>query len=191
MEYESEKQPGAWERLKESPRTVSALIIILVVAAAIYAFSGNDSAGPAEESPTPETQTEEASAPAGAEEVSTAATPEPVAREVLTEQSEALPQVTTTAEGYVEAAEAGDGMTHLARRAATRWLTQNNPGYSVTNEHRIFIEDYIQKKMESPRLEVGENQTVSFGLIEEAVAAAGELTPRQLNNLTQYTYVLE
>ena len=32
---------GILKRLKESPRTVSALIIILIVAAAIYAFSGD------------------------------------------------------------------------------------------------------------------------------------------------------
>src|SRR3989344_3352994 len=45
MEYEEEnttEDESLFDRIKESPRTVSALIIILIVAAAIYAFSGNE-----------------------------------------------------------------------------------------------------------------------------------------------------
>jgi hypothetical protein len=37
-----EEEGGFIQRVKESPRTVSALIIILIVAAAIYAFSGEE-----------------------------------------------------------------------------------------------------------------------------------------------------
>jgi len=192
MEYETEKQPGMWDRLKDSPRTVSALIIILVVAAAIYAFSGDNTPeqGEEEAQETAQEQTEASPAVAGSESESTIATPQPVNQQTLVQQRDTLPAATTNEEGYVEAAQAGDGATHLARRAATRWLSENTPNYTVTNEHRIFIEDYIQKKLGSPWLEVGESHTISYELMEEAVAAAGELTPAQLNNLSQYTYVL-
>lgn len=182
MEYETDKQPGVWERLKDSPRTVSALIIILVVAAAIYAFSGDTDQ---------EQQGEAEQSEVTSEEQAAVSPPAPVARETLTEQSQELPAATTTEDGYGEVAQAGDGMTHLARRAATRYLSENTPSYNVTNEHRIFLEDYIQKKMGSPRLTLDESQTISFDLIKEAIEAAGNLTPRQLNNLSQYTYVLD
>lgn len=172
MEYETQQEGNWWHKLRESPRTVSALIIILVVAAAIYAFSGNNEGTQQAQEVTEAEPTE------AAEQMQGEAT------------STALPEVAQTGEGYTEKAEAGDGLTHLARRAATRWLAEHNAGYAVTNEHRIYIEDYIQKKLGSGSLEIGQDAAISFGLIEEAVKAARELTPAQLNNLSQYTYAL-
>lgn len=172
MEYET-NQPGAWwQRLKDSPRTVSALIIILVVAAAIYAFSGNNNGTQPQPLVTP--------------------TPivGPEGTQPLVEAIEQLPEEQEIEGGYIETASAGQGATHLARQAATRWLADHDAGYGVTNEHRIYIEDYIQKKLGSPRLEVGDSKTVSFDLIKEAVETAGKLSPKQLKNLTKYTHVL-
>lgn len=169
MEYENDKQVSPWQRLKDSPRTVSALIVILVIAAAIYAFSGNNSEVPPQ--------------PLVSEEAEITAEPEAGAT--------ALPPEQKTDEGYQETAVAGEGMTHLARRAAAGWLKENKASYEVTDEHRIYIEDYMQKKMGSPRLEVGQQQAISFALIQEAVEAAGKLSEKQLKNLSQYTYVLQ
>lgn len=178
MEYENETQKSPWQRLKDSPRTVSALIIILVVAAAIYAFSGTDRTQPlAPEATSAPTET----LPEEQEET------ENVKQQA---QPTELPQEQKTDKGFQQTTQAGEGMTHLARRAAANWLAENRASYEVTKEHRIYIEDYIQKKMGSPRLEVGEQQTVSFDLIQEAVEAAGKLSEKQLKNLTQYTYVL-
>ena len=214
MEYEhdDETQDGSlMDRIKESPRTVSALIIILIVAAAIYAFSGDDTQQAeeitAEQAAAEQTEEQEGEAMAegevagdedameeGAEEESegameeiTAATPQPVDTEELAEQSQSLPEATKTESAYVEVAAAGDGVTHLARRAATRHLSENAPEYSVTNEHRVYIEDYIKDRIGSGSLSVGQEQSISFELIQEAVAAAGQLNANQLNNLTQYT----
>lgn len=192
MEYETKQDSSWFSKLRESPRTVSALIIILVVAAAIYAFSGNNTEDIAEVT-TPETpETTEAMEEPQGEVASeeTVMTPAPVTQETLRETAQAMPAATQTGEGYTEKAEAGDGLTHLARRAATRWLAEHTAGYTVTNEHRIYIEDYIQKKLGSGRLEIGQEQPISFGLIEEAVKAAGELKPQQLNNLSKYTAAL-
>ena len=191
------------DRIKESPRTVSALIIILIVAAAIYAFSGDDAATPtgetdqaavtteesSEESNEAETATEEA---AETEEVAmeTTAPSAPVTQDQLRAEAQQLPEPRRTDAGYVEVAQAGDGITHLSRRAVTRWLAANQAGYEVTNEHRIFIEDYIQNRVGSHGLSLGQEQEISFELIKEAVEAANQLNQNQLKNLSQYTYVL-
>ncbi len=192
--YEEE---SFWQRVKESPRTVSALIIILIVAAAIYAFSGDDQkeAEIAQEAATTENavteeaavnaETEEAAKPEG--QVAAGATDNEAAAE---EPAVELPEARKTAEGYVEVANAGEGYTHLARKAVTRWLSENQASYQVTEEHRIFIEDYIQNRLGSEGLALGAEQTITFDLMEEAVAAAGELTEIQLNNLSQYTSAL-
>lgn len=211
MEYEQDDQNqegGFMQRVKESPRTVSALIIILIVAAAIYAFSGdqnqepgdlasNDQAATTEEQGEPteeageETQEgEDAATEEGATTTPTQATPEPVDRETLAEENEALPEASKTDQGYVEVAAAGEGVTHLARKATTRYLSENNVDFDVTNEHRIYIEDYIKDRMGSNGLSLGESQTISFDLLKEAVDSARNLTPAQLNNLSQYTSAL-
>lgn len=219
---EIQEEGGLIDRIKESPRTVSALIIILIVAAAIYAFS-EDEGG--QVSDTGE-QTQVAAEDSGeevnsneaegeevievADEVDTQEREPRVAAETTTtdlktptEPKEAAEPKSISAEqepltepyrtdtGFVEVAEAGNGVTHLARRASSRWLSENQAGYAVTDEHRIYIEDYIQKKTESNGLALGGTLEIGFDLIQEAVTAAKELSESQLNNLSQYTYVLQ
>lgn len=177
--------PGWLDRIKESPRTVSALIIILIVAAAIYAFSGE---------PTPSTPEPPGTAPTATD--TEAAADQAVEKKTTDSQqtdeatAPATPPVERQDGAYVESAQAGDGITHLARRATTRWVVENAAGYEVTKEHRIFIEDYIQNRLGTDRLSIGETRTIQFDLISEAVKQAGELSDAQLRNLSQYTAAL-
>ncbi len=205
MEYEpqeTKEQSGSFmERMKESPRTVSAIIIVVIVAAAIYAFSGNNQQQNAEvavnESPTPEISVTPAPStsvtPTTKAEVKKAeVAPKAVAvdKNVLTQQSKTLPEGKTTDNAYVEKAQKGDGLTHLARRAATRYLADNDAGYAVTNEHRIYIEDYIRKQIPKHPVAIGSEQTISFDLVKKAIESAKQLNAKQLNNLAKYTHVL-
>lgn len=192
MEYDQNNQAdeggGLIERIKESPRTVSALIIILIVAAAIYAFSGEQPSQVAQEETA--TPTTEETATQAEQTPQDSPTQQAVTREELRDAVETLPEAQRTDEGFVEVAQKGDGITHLARRAATRWLATNDAGYEVTNEHRVYIEDYIQNRIGTGALSLDESKTISFQLIQEAVTAAGQLTDPQLRNLTQYTPAL-
>lgn len=216
MEYESnESQGGFFDRIKESPRTVSAIIIILIVAAAIYAFSGRQIpeeqvATPAGEvteegaaTTTPEptematltetTEEEEAPAtPAATSQPAPIVAPrEPVSREQLQQLVQDLPAGERNEQGFTETAQAGDGITHLARRAATRYLAETDPGFQVTSEHRIYIEDYLKDAIGREGLAIGETRNISTDLMRQAVEAAGQLTDRQLQNLSKYTYALQ
>ena len=107
MDSDNESSEGGmWQRLKESPRTVSALIIILIVAAAIYAFSGEENSQP--NIPV----SDEVAVTEGGDEGDEVIKKEPqVAAGVSeTEQTpEALPEVQRTNEGYEEVAQAGEG----------------------------------------------------------------------------------
>lgn len=166
------------ERIKESPRTVSAVIIILIVAAAIYAFSGDDLNTPSIE------ETEQPSEENISNKEVAGSTNENSMAEII------LPEPEKTAEGFMEVAQPGEGLTHLARRATTKWLSENKSDYDVTDEHRIYIEDYMQKKLGNGLMQIGQTETVTFDLINEAIASASELNESQLQNLSQYTYVL-
>jgi len=85
----------------------------------------------------------------------------------------------------IEKAAIGDGVTNLARRALVDYL-KDHP-QELTNEHKIYIEDYLKDSIGSKPLEVGEEVTFSEDLIKEAIDASLELTPEQLKNLEQYS----
>jgi hypothetical protein len=207
-DYEIDSQ--SWlDKVKESPRTVSALIIVLIVVAAVYAFSGEEQEIPEEglggitqeagllengsegEAALEDSdgvvnqiaQGEEGEEVQGEELVV-------VTQDELAKSTETFPEASRTDAAYVEVAQGGDGVTHLARRAATRWLSENQTGYEVTNEHRIYIEDYIQNSVGTQGLALGEQVSIPYELVQAAVDAASNLGGQELQNLSQYTPAL-
>ncbi len=85
----------------------------------------------------------------------------------------------------IEKAAKGDGVTHLARRALKDYL-KDHP-QELTNEHKIYIEDYLKDRIGSKPLEIDEEISFSEDLIKEAIDASLELTPEQLKNLEKYS----
>lgn len=85
----------------------------------------------------------------------------------------------------IEKAAKGEGVTHLARRALKDYL-KDKP-QELTNEHKVYIEDYLKDKIGSRPLEVDEEVAFSEDLIEEAIDASLQLTDGQLKNLEKYS----
>jgi len=85
----------------------------------------------------------------------------------------------------IEKAIRGDGVTNLSRRALKDYMKENPQ--ELTNEHKIYIEDYLKDDIGSKPLEVGEEISFSEDLIEQAITASLELTPDQLKNLEKYS----
>jgi len=91
---------------------------------------------------------------------------------------------------YLETAEWGEGITHLARRAVKKYLQENPQNFEVRPEHKIYLEDYLAKKMGGGWLNLGQTLEFSENLIKEAIQKAETLTPEQLENLTQYSQLV-
>ena len=113
--------------------------------------------------------------------------PEDVEEEEVTVSEE---EASFTKEVYREVAEKGDGLTHLARRATTSYIEDEN--INLSSEERIYVEDYVQKRLAPEKiglrhLEIGEEVEVPTELIEEAIVQAEMLTTQQIENLSQYT----
>lgn len=87
---------------------------------------------------------------------------------------------------YREVAGKGEGLTHLARRALKKYLSEHPQNFTVTPEHKIYIEDYIAKSLGYRWLKLGEEVEFSEDLIQEALSKAETLSPSQLQNLSQY-----
>lgn len=108
--------------------------------------------------------------------------------EVEVEMSEDFLKAKAVERGtYSEVAEEGEGITHLARKALSKYLSETTGEESLTSEQKIFVEDYIQKKTGDHWLSLGESVDISEDLIVEAISEAMELTPEQLENLEQFS----
>jgi len=96
------------------------------------------------------------------------------------------PDVMTEGETVTVVVQAGEGYTHTARRALAEYL-RTNANSGIQAEHKIYIEDYLQKKIaEKHKLFAGSEVSFSTGQIAEAVTAALDLTDSQVQNLSQY-----
>lgn len=91
---------------------------------------------------------------------------------------------------YMEIAETGDGITHLARKALKDYLSENPQNFEVTPEHKIYIEDYLAKKKGDDWLKLGEELEFSGDLLDEAIEKSETLSSEQLENLTQYSQLV-
>lgn len=91
---------------------------------------------------------------------------------------------------YIETAQKGEGISHLARRALKEYLKENPQDFTLTPEHKVYIEDYLAKKMGGRWLQLGEKMEFSQEMLNEAVQKAETLTPEQLQNLTQYSQLV-
>lgn len=88
---------------------------------------------------------------------------------------------------YTATASYGEGVTHLARYALGKYLEDLNNGSELTREHKIYIEDYLQNKTGNQGLEIGDQETFSEDLMQEAISNANKLSPKSLENLSKYT----
>lgn len=192
------------EWTQENIRIIVSVLIVLLIASSIYSYSkrGEESTEIADKNSDIEEILEDLSAIENEEaEVSDSAaanetgevveSEEPATDESPVQQEEdSAAQVVTAQEtenSFIESAQAGEGTTHLARRALAHYL-EKNPDSALTNEHRIYIEDYLRKKVGfQGRVHIGTNVEFSKSLIQEAIAASKNLNDSQLKNLQKYS----
>jgi hypothetical protein len=82
-------------------------------------------------------------------------------------------------------AKKGQGYTHMAREALAEYLKAHTT--DLTPEHKIYIEDYLQKHLtDRAGLRVGDQVVFTESAINDAISSAQALTAGQLANLHQY-----
>ena len=100
---------------------------------------------------------------------------------------ESVPKEIPEEKVYTEVAEKGEGITHLARKALAEYLKEKGENIALTKAHKIFIEDYMQKRTGWRWLKLGEKVSFSEKLIEEAIEKSLKLTDDQLQNILNFT----
>ena len=102
-------------------------------------------------------------------------------------QENAPPAIESKEDKFVVAAQKGEGITNLSRRALKEYLDKTNRGGELNAEQKIYIEDYLQNKTGAERLKINETRTFTVGLVEESINAAKQLNEKQLKNLEKYS----
>ena len=79
----------------------------------------------------------------------------------------------------------GEGRTHLARRAIREQSGRAN--IALSPEQKIFAEDFLQKNF-APKTPLHPGSTITFSAdqVNEALEAAQNLNPAQIQNLTKW-----
>lgn len=179
---------SSWARRNSRPVTVGVIVAVLVLGG-LYSLSRSRTGGirelfRAQGPSTIEEVTEEGvegldlSLPAQTE----SSTSNPAGTPSLAEPG----KLTKTDTGIAVAASRGEGVTHLARRATRAYLESNSVDFTLRAEHKIYVEDYLMKKTGAATLQIGEERTFSNDLIREALTRAKDLSPKQIENLSQY-----
>lgn len=92
-----------------------------------------------------------------------------------------------TTDTIVETAKKGEGITHLARRALSDCLAEQNTNViELSPEQQIYVEDYLQNEIGSRPLRIGDEISFSKDLLQEAIDASLALTNSQINTLSKY-----
>lgn len=100
-------------------------------------------------------------------------------------QPERESAIIATTSGVTVAANAGDGITHLARRVITQELASS--GVTLSAEQLVYAEDYLQNRTGTYGLEVGQEVSFSAADIADAIEGAQNLQDWQIENLQHYT----
>ena len=105
--------------------------------------------------------------------------------EVIFPEDENISDARFDGSSITKTAVPGEGITHLARRAIKDYLTSTEE--SLNAEQRIYAEDYVQNRIGSESLEVGQKLSFSNDLLKEAIDSSQTLQDWQIENLKQYT----
>lgn len=195
---ETTSESGFKNWLQENLRIIISVIIVIAIAGGIYSYSKRSQAPVIQEEVKESGVSEEQKAQEEAA-ISVEEQKEEAAPQKKEQKEEAAPQekqVTSAAtsketeNSFVETAVKGNGKTHLARRALADYL-EKNPDSSLTPEHKIYIEDYLRKKVGfKGGVKVGTSVEFSKDLIREAVDQSKKLNEKQLKNLHKYAVLV-
>ena len=189
-EYTPETQEASTEDLKrwfqDNLRIVISIAIVGVIAGGIYSYSKRGETPIVADQSASKTATDTTAA-------ASTDTTNPTTDTTAATDNSAKPAVSSastsqeTETSFVETAEKGASMTVLARKATADYLEKNQDS-SLTNEHKIYIEDFLRKNVtHTGGVHVGTSVEFSKELIQKAIAQSKTLNARQLQNLQKYS----
>jgi len=184
--------------VEDNLRLIISIIIVVAIAGGIYSYSqrSEEIEVAFEDEETQEQiliDGEDASDDINMEESDEAVTSTDTSMETTETETPKTPPVDTSKEtsgSFIESAQPGEGLTHLARRALSDSL-EKNPDSQLSAAHKIYIEDYLRKAVNhTGGVSIGTEVEFSKSLINQAIEQSKTLTDAQLQNLQKYVVLV-
>ena len=176
----------AW--IQENLRVIVSVFIVAAIALGIYSYS--DRSVPTDETTVVDEMISSEATEKEDTEAAVETTDEIGSAPKEQEEKVVAPVVEPSRETeatFVETAAKGEGLTHLARKAAAHYL-EKNADSSLTAEHKVYIEDYLRKQVGNKGgVQIGTSVEFSKDLIRDAISQSKTLNERQLKNLEKYS----
>lgn len=185
---ESHGEVRGW--FQENLRVIVSIFIVAAIALGIYSYSRHaENLSDADIASLLETKGDNKDA--STTDTATTQTPATETKNVeeagVSKGTVVTPELSKETDGaFVETAEAGDGMTHLARRALTHTLEQDQ-NISLSAEQKVYVEDYLRKNVDQKAVSTGTSVEFSKEAISKAIDNAKALNGAQLANLKKYS----
>lgn len=161
------------------------LVGVIILAIALNSsWSGKESSTENQNSATPTPQTEQSGQTEQNKPAETQNTENGANSNTAQAKEPEAANTNTNANTITEVAVKSEGVTHLARKAVKEYLgsTQQN----LSAEQKIYVEDYLKKKIGSRLLEVGEKVEFNIDFIKQGIEQAKGLNEKQIKNLSKY-----
>jgi cytoskeletal protein RodZ len=197
-----EEQSGLKSWLQENLRIIISIAIVIIIAGGIYSYAKRSQVDEElniqeEDQLVLEEESEDAisddnNTPSENEDTIIVDETENEAKEEPAKQEDATQNNTSkeTDGSFIETAQQGEGLTHLARKALADYL-EKNPDSQLSAEHKIFIEDYLRKNINHDgKVHVGSTAEFSKDLIKQAIEKSKNLNEGQLKNLQKYSVMV-
>ena len=197
------EEGGTKQWLRDNLRIIVSVLIVVVIAGGIYSYSKRSATPELASNTEQEAVLEQIAGTSDNKEDGTAqketektveenkgtAKDQPVAQNKPATEQKVTSSATSqeTDKSFVETAAKGDGTTKLARRALANYL-EKNPDSALTAEHKIYIEDYLRKKVATKGgVRIGTSVEFEKSLIQDAITKSKTLNDSQLQNLHKYS----
>lgn len=162
------------------------IVAIIVVGAFIYAKYQNRSATPSEKPASQKTSDVSLNQEAPASQTQIRVTGNPAGES----QNAKTDAVRVEGDKIVVSARKGNGRTHIARAALAEYLRIGG-SQGLKPEHKIFIEDYLQKRLgDKNGVKAGEEFAFSQNQIQDAIDQSLKLSAGQIQNLRKYVQLV-
>jgi cytoskeletal protein RodZ len=180
-----EEKQGFWAK-----NIISILLILFLIISGIYAFNRetntDDKKDSVEENVEEIKESEQKSDEMNRQEATENGEQTSSEMEAKTENESQSNDTTisTTDSQITVKAEAGDGVTHLARKAVAEYTKSQN--ITLSAEQKLYAETVLKNQYYQHHLSVGQSIDFDMSSLENTIEDAQNLSPSQIENWSKY-----
>lgn len=183
------QESSAKQWFRDNLRIIVSVLIVVVIAGGIYSYSKRTEAPKVADNNASSSVIDDLSGnqndQSTTQDNSTTSKPADTKASKPADTTSSVSTSQETDKSFVETAARGDSATKLARKALANYLEKNTDS-SLKPEQKIYIEDYLRKKVATKKVSVGTSVEFEKSLISDAISRSKNLSDTQIKNLHKF-----